>query len=78
MVLRNKTQEYELHKERSNILSFLRRSLRNANISLDFEISVEEESGTRKAFTVADKYKVMTEKNPALAKFRKEFNLDIE
>jgi len=76
--VRNKTQEYELNKERSSILSFLRRSLKNAKIDLSFEISQEEETGERKAFTVADKYKVMSEKNPALLLMRKAFNLDLE
>ncbi|MCG8579820.1 MAG: hypothetical protein MI866_07890 [Bacteroidales bacterium] len=76
--LRNQTQQHELSKERSNITSYLRRSLRNARIELNFEISQEEDNGPKKAFTVADKYKVMSEKNPALALFRKEFNLDLE
>jgi hypothetical protein len=76
--LRNQTQQYELNKERSNILSYLRRSLRNAGIELNFEISQEEDKNANKAFTVADKYKVMSEKNPALALFRKQFNLDLE
>ncbi|WP_262327732.1 hypothetical protein [Carboxylicivirga litoralis] len=76
--LRNKTQEHELGKERSTITSFLRRNLKNARIQLSFEISQDEDNGPKKAFTVADKYKVMSEKNPALALFRKEFNLDLE
>ncbi len=76
--LRNKTQEYELNKERSNILSYLRRSLKNAVVNLSFEISLEEDKNSKKAFTVADKYKAMAEKNPALALFRKQFNLDLE
>lgn len=78
MALRNNTQEYQLQKERSNILSFLRRSLRNAKINLKFEISQIEDKGPKKAFTVADKYKLMAEKNPALLEFKKQFNLDIE
>ncbi|MBK3519654.1 hypothetical protein JIV24_20100 [Carboxylicivirga sp. N1Y132] len=78
VLLRNKTQEYELNKERSNIVSYLRRCLRNAKISLEFEISLVEDKGPQKAFTVADKFKVMMEKNPSLAIFKKEFNLDLE
>jgi len=77
MTLRNKTQEYELVKERANILSFLKRSLKNARIDLRFEIALDDK-GPKKAFTVADKFKVMSEKNPALALFKKEFNLDLE
>ncbi|WP_244824913.1 hypothetical protein [Carboxylicivirga mesophila] len=76
--LRNNTQEHELNKERSTILSYLRRHLKNAGISLNLEISQEEDKTAQKAFTVADKYKAMAEKNPALAMFRKQFNLDLE
>lgn len=76
--VRNQTQQHELNKERSRILSFLKRSLRNAGIELNFEISQEEDKNAPKAFTVADKYKVMSEKNPALALFKKQFNLDLE
>ncbi|WP_244828629.1 hypothetical protein [Carboxylicivirga sediminis] len=76
--LRNNTQEHELNKERSTILSYLRRHLKNAGIRLNIEISLEEDKNTQKAFTVADKYKAMAEKNPALAMFRKQFNLDLE
>jgi DNA polymerase-3 subunit gamma/tau len=76
--LLNTTQEHELNKERSNILSYLRRNLKNAGIVLTMEISQEEDKNSQKAFTVADKYKLMAEKNPALALLRKEFNLDLE
>ena len=76
--LRNKTQEHELVRERSNIISHLRRNLKNANIQLNFEVAIGEDSGPKKAFTVADKYKAMSEKNPVLALFKKEFNLDLE
>ncbi len=76
--VRNTTQEHELNKERPNILSYLRRELRNAGVTIKFEITQEEDKNSQKAFTVADKYKQMAEKNPALAMFRKEFNLDLE
>ncbi len=78
ITLLNKTQEHELNKERASILSYLRRSLRNAAIQLDLEISQDEGTQTKRAYTVADKYKEMAEKNPALVAFRKQFNLDFE
>jgi len=76
--LRNKTQEHELVKERANILSYLRRNLKNAHIQISMEVAIGAESGPKKAFTVADKFKEMSTKNPALAMFKKEFNLDLE
>ncbi len=76
--LRNKTQEHELVKERPNILSYLRKSLKNAHILLNLEVAIGEDCGPKKAFTVADKYKAMSEKNPVLTQFKKEFNLDLE
>ncbi|WP_439184425.1 hypothetical protein [Carboxylicivirga taeanensis] len=76
--LLNKTQEHELNQQRSSIVAYLKRALRNAGIDITFEISQEEDKNAPRAFTVADKYKVMAEKNPALALFRKQFNLDLE
>lgn len=78
ILLRNKTQENELLKEKSVITGYLKRSLRNAHLSLEFEVSTSEIEGPKKAFTVADKFKLMVEKNPALMQFKKEFGLDLE
>ncbi len=76
--LRNNTQQHELTKERPTIVSYLRRELKNAKLELNFEIDVTSDDGPKRAFTVADKFKAMSEKNPLLAVFKKEFNLDIE
>lgn len=78
ILLRNKTQENELLKEKSVITGFLKRSLKNAHLTLDFEIASSDNAGPKKAFTVADKFKLMAEKNPALMDFKKEFGLDLE
>ncbi|MCU4164542.1 hypothetical protein [Carboxylicivirga caseinilyticus] len=76
--LKNKLQETELQKEKSAMLSFLKRSLKNARLELDFEISFDESEGPKRAYTVADKFKLMLEKNPDLMKFKQEFGLDLE
>ncbi len=76
--LRNKIQETELLKEKSAMSGYLKRSLKNARLTLEFEISLGEQDGPKKAFTVVDKFKLMAEKNPDLIKFKQEFGLDLE
>lgn len=75
--LKNETQEVELLKEKGNLFDFLKKELRNAKLQLEIEY-VREESGSQRAYTAADKYKVMAEKNPTLDKLRNMLNLDIE
>ncbi|WP_258176705.1 hypothetical protein [Marinilabilia salmonicolor] len=75
--LKNETQEVELLKEKKGLFDFLKKELRNAKLSLETEY-IREESGPQKAYTAADKYKVLAEKNPSLDKLRNMLNLDIE
>ncbi len=75
--LKNETQEVELLKEKGNLFGFLKKELRNARLQLEIEY-IREENGPPRAYTSADKYKVLAEKNPALDKLRNMLNLDIE
>ncbi len=75
--LKNETQEVELLKEKTGLFNFLKRELRNAKLLLEIEY-VRDESGPPKAYTAADKYKVLAERNPTLEKLRNLLNLDIE
>ncbi len=75
--LKNETQEVELLKEKGNLFNFLKKELKNAKLQLEIEY-IREESGSQKAYTAADKYKVLAEKNPTLDKLRNMLNLDIE
>lgn len=75
--LKNETQEVELLKEKTGLFNFLKRELRNAKLLLEIEY-VRDESGPQKAYTAADKYKVLAERNPTLEKLRNMLNLDIE
>jgi hypothetical protein len=75
--LKNETQEVELLKEKRDLFDFLKRELRNAKLQLEIEY-VREDNGASKAYTAADKYKVLAEKNPTLDKLRNMLNLDIE
>ena len=45
-----------MQKEKSNITGYLKRNLKNAHLTLDFEILTSEDDGPKKAFTVADKF----------------------
>ncbi len=75
--LKNETQEVELMKEKAGLFNFLKRDLKNAQLQLEVEY-IREDRGPQKAFTAADKYKVLAEKNPTLEKLRNMLNLDIE
>ncbi len=70
-------QETEILKEKTALFKFLKTSLKNAHISLEIAFK-KEENTQQKAFTASDKYKVMMEKNPALADLSRNFDLDLE
>ncbi|PWE00222.1 hypothetical protein DDZ16_06360 [Marinilabilia rubra] len=75
--LRNETQEVELMKEKSSLFNRLKKELKNAKLQLEVEY-IREERSQQKAFTSADKYKVLAEKNPSLNKLKDALNLDLE
>jgi len=57
-----------------SLVEHLRSSLSNYNIDI-FE-EVKQEVGSNKAYTNSDKFKVMIEKNPALAELKDRLGLD--
>jgi DNA polymerase-3 subunit gamma/tau len=75
--LQNETQEVELLKEKTPLFNYLRRELKNAGLRLEIEY-VRNGTGQQKAFTAADKYKLLAEKNPVLNKLKDTLNLDLE
>jgi DNA polymerase-3 subunit gamma/tau len=75
--LRNATQQNEINKEKIPLLRALKQTLNNNYISLVISLS-QDDNGPRKAFTAADKFKLMLEKNPALKELKNKFGLDIE
>jgi hypothetical protein len=75
--LKNQMQEAEIQKEKSLIFKYLKRQLKNANLSLEIEF-VKIEEATNKAFTATDKYKLMMEKNPSLIDLKNVFDLDLD
>ncbi|GAF04309.1 hypothetical protein [Saccharicrinis fermentans] len=75
--LKNKTQDHELKEQKTNIFLFLKSELRNANLELETQLMTGEHV-TTKAFTAAEKAKLMAKKNPALLSLTKKFDLDVE
>ncbi len=76
--LSNETQESELMKVKSQLLNYLRQSLKNDTLLLEVEYLKEEETKENYIFTNTDRMKAMVEKNPALGKLKEKLRLDLE
>lgn len=72
--LPNGTMKKEVEREQSLMLDYLKQKLNNYAITL--YITVNEEVAKKFAFTPAEKYEKLREKNPAIDLLRKEFDLD--
>ncbi|TXN36172.1 DNA polymerase III subunit gamma/tau [Flagellimonas hymeniacidonis] len=72
--LPNSTMKKEVEREQSLMLDYLKEQLNNYSITL--HITVNELVAKKFAFTPEEKYQKLVEKNPALEKLRKEFDLD--
>ena len=70
----NSTMKKEVEREQGPLLQYLKERLQNHSILL--QISVNEESAKKYAFTPEEKYEKLKEKNPAVELLRKEFDLD--
>jgi DNA polymerase-3 subunit gamma/tau len=71
----NSTNKIELEKAQYPLLSFLRKSLENYDLSLN--ITVNEEVATKYAFTPQEKYMKLKEKNSNIELLKKTFGLDV-
>ena len=65
----------ELLKVRPKVLRHIRKQLNNYEV--DFEISVNEDTTKRFAYTPQEKYELLKEKNKAISLLRKKFNLEL-
>ncbi|SFC62700.1 DNA polymerase-3 subunit gamma/tau [Flagellimonas taeanensis] len=72
--LPNSTMKKEVEREQSLMMDYLKQKLNNYSITL--HITVNEEVAKKFAFTPAEKYEKLREKNPAIDMLRKEFDLD--
>lgn len=76
LTLDNQTKEGYLTNEKIELLGFMRKTLKNYDIDLDVTVNEQEES--RSLYTPQEKYEHMVKKNPLLAQFRRDFDLDLE
>ena len=65
----------DLQAEKPELLTFLRKSLNNYGIDIDFPITTVEES--KSLYTSQDKFKHMVEKQPKLLYLKKLLDLDL-
>lgn len=75
-VINNKAAEEALNEDKTTFLSFLRKELNNYSVSLNIVVAQVEEG--KNLYTATDRYKHLSEKNPAINKLRQAFDLDIE
>lgn len=71
----NNMMKAELLKVKPKVLRHIRQKLNN--FSIDFDITVNEESAKRFAYTPLEKYELLKEKNEALSLLKKTFNLEL-
>ena len=75
LVFPNTTIKVEVERAQGELLEFLRKKLKNYEISLSVEVNEAETK--RYAYTPREKFDKMNEKNPLLSTIRKEFDLDL-
>ncbi|WP_242121558.1 DNA polymerase III subunit gamma/tau [Aestuariivivens sediminicola] len=71
----NETNKKELLSNQYDILSYVRKALKNYDITLD--VSVNEELEKQYAYTTIEKFNKLKEKNPNIELLKKTFGLDI-
>ncbi len=71
----NETNKVEVERQQFDLLNFLRKTLKNHDISL--EIIIVEELEKKYAYTPEEKYEKLKEKNANLELLRKTFDLDL-
>jgi DNA polymerase-3 subunit gamma/tau len=72
----NVTQAEFINNDKLELLGYLRKELSNYDVQLN--VLVVKNDNERKVYTPADKYKRLSEKNPALAKLRQALDLDVD
>lgn len=77
LTLLNHSQLEKFQELKQEMLDAIRKDLKNNIVVLKFDIK-QEENSTTKAYKPIEKFKVMSEKNPALLELKKRFDLDID
>lgn len=71
----NSTNKIEVENQQTDLLKFLRKSLKNYDIKLD--ISINEKMEKDFLYTAEEKYAKLKKKNPSVEILKKTFNLDL-
>lgn len=71
-------QENEIKTKYQEIMTFLRQELNNSKLNLRIEVKAEDVPNTAKPFTIKDKFKSMSEKNPDLNNLKDKMELDLD
>ncbi|PWH82276.1 DNA polymerase III subunit gamma/tau [Algibacter marinivivus] len=71
----NATNKVEVERQQYDLLAFIRKTLSNFDISLN--ITINEVMEKKYAYTAADKFEKLKEKNPNIDILRKTFDLDV-
>ena len=71
----NATNKVEVERQQYDLLSYLRKTLSNYDISLS--ITINEVMEKQYAYTAADKFEKLKEKNPNIDFLKKTFDLDV-
>ncbi|MCF8369276.1 MAG: DNA polymerase III subunit gamma/tau [Bacteroidales bacterium] len=72
----NKIQKKEMEDRKLDIMPFVKEKLNNYHLNM--EIVVDEQKTQTKAYTPQEKFKKMSEKNPALKSMKDKLNLEID
>lgn len=79
LLFRNNTQTEDFkHKIKQPLLNFLRSELSNPSLEILEELIEEEDAANTRHLRDNEKLKLLMDKNPAMKKLRKDFNLDLE
>ena len=78
-MLDNETQRERLvYEVKPKLLGFLRRTLRNERIEVEFQIAEGDDALPRKPYSDSEKWQAMVDVNPSLVMFKKMFGLDFD
>lgn len=75
VVVNNPVQERRLLDDAENILSVLRKNLKNSKIRMNIRVSVDNEK--KLGFTALEKFNLMVEQNETLKRLKDEFGLEL-
>jgi DNA polymerase-3 subunit gamma/tau len=72
------TQKRVVENSKDKIISFLRKELKNSNITIDLKETVKNSPGDNEIYTDEDKLKWMLRENPVLGEMKKRFGLELD